>query len=430
MKIGIAIENFNPMAGGNERSTHEVARALIARGHDVTIIANTGRDEPDMFVDPDGPAADGGGPAGVGRTLFAGGPRTSTAVGLLRFVTWARRELDSGRYDVTLSTSSAVPAMILQPRNGTMIETLTRNLEIHPPGPGRWLKRMAGAINLKRRTLLWREGVTFTDPAVKTIVAISQYVADQLQHHYGLPDDLIQLIPNAAHVRPRAESERLALRTATRRALGLEDRHILFLFAAMNPRLKGYGPLIHALAQAARTQPDVRLLVAGPAGHFVKQLPLARSIADRVLCIGPTRRMDALYLACDGAILPSFYDSSNKVVLESLLNGRPVISTLFAGAAQWVYCPQGLHRIPSPFDPAASGLLKAASHQQAGRVIDHPNNVAALSAAIEELCDPAHRARCAQVALGADLAARISVRAHVDQLERLMFQLSGNISGG
>ncbi|MHC4994092.1 MAG: glycosyltransferase family 4 protein [Planctomycetota bacterium] len=402
MKLALVIENFRPAAGGNERSTQQIARQLIARGHEVTVLTNRA----DLTDDP----------LPGGRVVTAGGAGTSSASGLKRFARWAIRQLDEGDYDASLSVTTAVPATLVQPRGGTYRETLARNLATRPPGLKRALKQLAIYSSPKKLALLRAERLTLNSPRVKKVVAISRYVADQLFHHYTMAARRVEVIPNAAEVNRRSEDAEELLRYETRQLIGLEEEDVVFLFAAMNPGLKGLGPLIDAFSKTHAADDRARLIVAGTLDHRYQAQARRLGVSDAIRFVGPTRDTDPLYTACDVTVLPTFYDPSSKVVLESLLHGRPAISTLFNGASQWIHSPTGELPPPSPFDPDAADALDHPG-PRAGRVIADPSDVDALAAAMIELCDDDERARCAAATEG--LADHITMDAHVDRLMEL-----------
>ncbi len=66
--------------------------------------------------------------------------------------------------------------------------------------------------------------------------------------------------------------------------------------------------------------------------------------------------------------MPTFYDPSSKVVIESLMMGTPAISTAYNGASDFI----------APADGSARG-----------RVIADPSDHRALAQAMIELWDPA-----------------------------------------
>ncbi|MBI1373859.1 MAG: glycosyltransferase [Phycisphaera sp.] len=414
MRIAIVIEKFYPTAGGNERSTHQIASRLIARGHAVTVLTNRGEARGDVL------------PGGA--VVRADGLGTQTAVGIWWFRRWAQKEIDRGGFDVSLSVTTAVPATVVQPRGGTALETQRRNAAMRSTPFKRFLKRAEQAITSKRLALLMAERATLNSPRVKRFAAVSRYVADQLVHDYTVPFRRIAVIPNAAEVHRFDGAERAARRTHTRHTLGLHDDDVVFFFAAMNPGLKGLPFLLRSLAALRERrgdkagEPGAKLIVAGSLDLGSQRAAKRLGVRDVVTFTGPTSEIDTLYAASDVTVLPTWYDPSSKVVLESLLHGVPAISTLYNGASQWIFSPTGEADIPSPFGSSSAAQLVGPA-QMAGRVIDSPSNVEAMTEAMAQLCDAEERAACAEATAG--LESRISMDAHVDQLEALLKEVAG-----
>jgi glycosyltransferase involved in cell wall biosynthesis len=121
----------------------------------------------------------------------------------------------------------------------------------------------------------------------------------------------------------------------------------------------------------------------------------------RVMFIGPTKEMEAVYAAADALLLPTFYEVSNVVALEALGHGLAVVSTAFLGMAE---------------------AVRAA---RAGRIVGDPRDVGALAAALEGLPAAgsaegeglARRARAA--------AAGFSAAGYGERLERLYREAGG-----
>lgn len=404
MNIAIVIERFIPGAGGNERSTEQIARRLVDRGHSVTILTSVG---PEQSVGDALPGA---------AIEVRKGLSTKTAGGLIEFVRWTDRRLDSGDFDVSLSVTSAVAASVMQPRGGTVRQTLARNIAMRAKPLKRITKSIAVALSPKHRALLWAERRALRSPRTKRIAAVSKYVADQLFHHYTMPSRMIEVIPNAAEIERWDESDRLRTRRRTRQTLGLDDNDVAFVFAAMNPSLKGLPYLREAMRALRADEPRAKLIIAGSMRRATEPTE------DGVTWVGPTSRMDALYAAADVTVLPSWYDPSSKVVLESLLHRVPAITTLHNGACQWVLSPSGADDPPSAFDPPSPEALQGRS-QRAGRVIDSPANVSALTQAMRELCDDTLRRACSMSCIG--IERRISMDVHVDALEKLLHEVAG-----
>jgi len=394
MKIAIVIESFSPHAGGLERSTAQVAQELARRGHAVTLIA--------------GGCADTACLPGI--TIKAMARRKASGVlRLYRFVKWATEQLDTGGFDTTLSMTTAVPTRVLQPRGGTVWETLERNIAMRPTPSARLSKRLAVLLNPKQQLLLKLEKQALTDERLYKVASLSGYVTRQLEQHYQLPPEKVALIPNAA-VMPEVDAEQHAdWRQRIRAGFNIPDNMPVFLFAAINPRLKGFGPLLEALAILKAREQDVRVLLAGEFWHEHNRAAERRGVRDRVCFVRHTRQIEALYAAADVTVHPTFYDPASKVVIESLMMGTPAISTAYNGASDLI-APDTLDAPDTP--DATRGQPKR------GRVIQDPADAESLADAMQALADPETLAGCRAATKG--LSGGLSMAGHVDRLETVL----------
>lgn len=383
MSVAVVVDRFDSRGGGAERSTVQTVNHLVARGHQVTVIAGYAPDQ-----DP---------PAGAQILRYAPSkPRLPTR--WLRFVAWARRQLEQHRFDTSLSVTTTVPARVIQPRGGTVRETLERNIALRSRPASRALKRCLIALSPKQQMMLHVERRTLTNPSVRRIVAISRYVADQLQRHYHIDPRRIELIPNAADMPALSPEDRRALRERSRRRLGIPQDQPVFLFAALNPRLKGADQLLQATHRLTQRGLRPVVLFVGHAGGAQRRLVKRLALDPLVRFLGPTDQMASLYAAADVTVHPTFYDPASKVVIESLMMGTPAITTAYNGASDLILDPNG--------------------NAVRGRVIPDPADVEALAQAMAELADPTRRLQCAQALVG--LQESLSMSQHVDHLERVL----------
>ncbi|MEM7680444.1 MAG: glycosyltransferase family 4 protein [Planctomycetota bacterium] len=387
LRLAIVGDRYDPAGGGAERSTLQTARALAERGHDVTLFAGSG--EP--------PTPDQRESNLAVRTYKPG--RSSSVARLYGFARWASRELALGGFDASLASTPVVPATVVQPRGGTVVETQLRNVALRKPGWGRTQKQLSLALSPKQRLLRTLEARTYADPGVRRIAALSGYVERQLQTHFNVAPERIARIANLAAPPAAGPQERAEQRRSFRRALGVDDNVTAFVFAAENPRLKGLPTLMRALERLAPERPNLVVLLAGRIGFGVSEQAAERGVAQLIRPLGPTRRMDLLYAAGDAVVHPTHYDPSSKVVLEGLLYGLPAITTTYNGAAD--------HLLP-PEAPAPRGI-----------VLDDPADDAALADALRTLSDPAELAE-ARNAIG-DLTHQLSIDAHVQRLAALLY---------
>ncbi|MCC7191797.1 MAG: glycosyltransferase family 4 protein [Phycisphaeraceae bacterium] len=381
MSLAVVIERFDPGGGGAERSTAQIVRELSARGHRVTVLcawaANAVHD-------------------GLQIKRFSS-RRSLGAFKLIRFSRWVERQLDSGTFDASLSVTTTAPATVLQPRSGMTCETISRNVAMRPTFAGRLCKRLLLATSIKQQSLLMLERRTLKSSRVKHIAAISSYVTDQLRGHYGFDTSRVTVIPNAAEMPVVDAAQRLQWRQQIRVSHNLADDVTVYLFAALNPRLKGVNELLQAIQRLRQRKVRAHLLLAGRNEHVQERLVAQLGIKEQVTMIGTSSRMPALYCAADVTVHPTFYDPSSKVVIESLMMGTPVVTTSFNGARDLVLPSNGSRR---------------------GRVVDDPRNVEALATAMAELSDPAERDRCREVMQG--LSESLTMKKHVDHLEKLL----------
>jgi glycosyltransferase involved in cell wall biosynthesis len=387
MKIALIIEHFVSDGGGAERSTSQIARELVGRGHEVAILSaalHPNREEPDFDHRPMCRA----------RRI---GSRT-----LVKFDQYVRRNLADKQFDTSLSMTTMAPARVLQPRSGTMRETQLRNVFIRSSTVAQKLKAWSISLSWKKRTALKLERQTLADPMVRRVLAVSRYVARQLEQHYKMDLRLIEVLPNAAGMPTVSDQQRAQWRSQLRDTFHIPDSGTVFLFAAHNPRLKGLDSLLRAAKLLADRNIAFTLLLAGKVGYGAQQRAAQLGIRQNVRIVGPTQKMAPLYCAADVTVLPSYYDPSSKVVIESLMMGTSAISTSYNGASDLIVTEDGICR---------------------GRVVEDPGDIVALAQAMTELSDPVVRHACSEATAG--LAQQLSMTKHVDRLEKVLIEVAG-----
>jgi UDP-glucose:(heptosyl)LPS alpha-1,3-glucosyltransferase len=253
---------------------------------------------------------------------------------------------------------------------------------IHPR-QRRWLREVE---ELERRQYRNKTGV---------VVAVSNLVARDLQDFHGELRDRIRVIPNGVDIRrfsPAVEGA-AGMRERVRNQFDLTAK-VVFLFVAMNPRLKGVQPLFEAFAEAVRKRPDIRLLLVGKDAspgllRFVKKNHLEHAVKFA----GLVSDSQPYFAAADAFALPTYYDACSLGVLEACASGLPVITTRQNGAAE---------------------LL---TNGDEGRILDRADDVAALRDALLELADSEVRDRMRAKAL--ELASHCTFEHNVDELENV-----------
>ena len=382
MKIAIIIERADINLGGAERSVFEIATAISKTGIEVDILAAKGyRDTKNIHI--------------------LCHDNYSRHTGYFAFAKALKKHLSENHYCLIHSVLPFSFADIYQPRGGTYAESILRNAESYQNKFIVSYKKLTAFANFRRSVLLQAERRLCRQPDKPVIVAISQYVAEQLKRHYDVSDERIVIVPNGIKIRTKIDSNRVdKLRSQILGQLGIKesDKPIFFLFVANNFRLKGLDVLIRAmqLATVRKTLRPVFLIVVGN-GSLSKYHRLASDINPsetnkKVVFLGPVSHVQNVLSISDIAVLPTFYDPCSRFILEALAAGKPVITTRFNGATDFFV--NNLH----------------------GRVIDSPEDITALAEAIGYFTDTDNIKKASQAIAEDNLKEKISINRVAEQL--------------
>ncbi len=364
MKIAICHEDVQPSRGGCETYIAALARRLVADGHEAHLLARSW----DSAALPEGLVCHKVSAPRRPRFLrpwFFGAACS-------RLLAEAGPGLLSVGFDKMLGTD------VLYPQGGVYAAGAEHNLLKYPRSWQRLLARAARCLGPAHHSFLALERRQYRRPG-PLVVAISDMVAGHLGRHYGLGPDELRVVRVACEPGRFDETDRPRRRAEWRRRWGLAPDWPVALFVGMNYRLKGLGPLLHALALLPGR--PLRLVVAGKpdaGGH--ERLARRLGLADRVRFVGYCKDVRNGYFASDLLAHPTFYDPCSNVVLEALACGLPVVTSRHNGAAELLRPPRE------------------------GYVVDDPHDHAGLAWCLEQLLDPARRQACARAARAAAAA--------------------------
>ncbi|MEE9294920.1 MAG: glycosyltransferase family 4 protein [Phycisphaerae bacterium] len=333
MKIGLVVEWLDPSRGGAERSTGEFVSQLLSRGVSLEVFTRSGvPSKPGMNVHT------------IETTAWTRAGATA------QFIRAAENAIGEAGCDLIHALTPCQGAQVYQPRGGTVAETIRRTLSTRRSAAARALKRAGMAFNARQRLVLAKERAWLTGDRRPIVIAISQYVAQQLRHHYSYPDSYIRHILNGVEVTESTPAERARDRDEIRKMYGIGDDELLLLAVCHNFRLKGVGCLIEALSAVVRSGGvTARALVVGR-GHRRRWGRLARrfGVGDVIGFCGAAERVDAFFHAADVLVHPTYYDPCSRVVLEAVSRGLPAISTRFDGACEAIEDGVSGFVLPSP----------------------------------------------------------------------------------
>jgi D-inositol-3-phosphate glycosyltransferase len=161
------------------------------------------------------------------------------------------------------------------------------------------------------------------------IIAPTEKERRALIRLYGASPQKISVVPCGVNL----DRFKIIDKESARRELGLDGDKIILYVGRIDP-LKGIDNLIKALPYL-RHIPKIRLMIVGGGEHSQREIQqlqkLARNleVLDSVAFLGLIKheRLPYLYSAADACVVPSYYESSGLVALESLACGTPVVAT-------------------------------------------------------------------------------------------------------
>jgi UDP-glucose:(heptosyl)LPS alpha-1,3-glucosyltransferase len=226
----------------------------------------------------------------------------------------------------------------------------------------------------------------FASPGLKAVICISRMVKEDIQRHYGVPDDKLHIIYNGVdtiHFHP-ALAERH--RQPTRAIYGIPPEAPLFLFVGSGFQRKGLAVVLRALAQLPESS---HLLVVGRDKRTKALFRAAErlGLTGRVHFAGGQEDVRPFYGAADALVFPTLYEPFGNVALEAMACGLPVVTSSKSGAAELIREGENGF-VCNPLDhrqlaTAMAKLLSPALRQSAGlaaRATVEPMTLEAMSA--------------------------------------------------
>jgi glycosyltransferase involved in cell wall biosynthesis len=160
------------------------------------------------------------------------------------------------------------------------------------------------------------------------VIAVSKGVRDFLMRWEAVPDDRIELVPNAVDdeiFHPCTQEQKRAARSR----LSISEEGFV---------AGGIGRLAHEknfamLAQLAARHPDIIFVIAGsgPERDRIAALASELGVGARLQLLGTILDRSSFYHALDAFILPSLYEGLPMAILEAMSSGVPVLSSRLEG---------------------------------------------------------------------------------------------------
>jgi len=330
--------------GGAEGFVDQYTNQLANAGHEVHIFAHQWEkgNHPNLHVHP------------VAAWTF------NSLVRSLSFSWFAAREVRKENFDIVQSHERIFFQDIYRAGDGCHREWLEQRKKFLSPA-----KRFFLAFNPFHRLILFMEKGLFEKGWCRKIVAISQMVKKDIQKHYHVPDDKIEVVYNGVDLKRFHPENKKRYRLAIREKLHVPENGVLILFVGSGFERKGLKFLIQSLEFLSSD--NWRLVLMGK-GNWSRYLDFAsQENQEKIHFRDPVDDVEKYYASADIFVLPSIYEPFGNANLEALATGLPILTSAHSGAAE---------------------ILE---HGKNGMVVENPPDPKEIAENINHLFDPAAR---------------------------------------
>lgn len=310
LRILLVLENAG---SGSGRHVIDLARGLLAGGHDVTLLYSRARIE--RWFEAELGALPNLHTATINMRPGLGLRDAPTVAAVRRFCK------AMGPFDVIHGHSSKAGAMIRLATPGLP------GVRVYTPHAFYTLGAQPGSARARFFGLLERVLSRFCDG----IICVSQA---EYRHAValGLPVNKLYAVPNGFDTPPPGN------RDAVRAQLALKDHHVCVGFVGRLARQKSVHRLVDAFASAHTRAAHLRLVIVGfgPDEEALKARAQAAGVADAIVWTGEADGL-AMMSAFDIFALPSLYEAFPYVLLEAMSRALPILSTRVGGVDELVH---------------------------------------------------------------------------------------------
>jgi len=289
--------------GGSNRFMIEVAKGMSALGYDVDLIA----------IDPSGQYAN----MDLGAVRpFDIGPVQLKGMTVLKAIFFLASYIRRERPKKVMAATTAVNVLLLLANAITFKKT---EIIVSERNPIR-----ASALHASRINRFYKKLIPFLYPSASSIVAVSQGVAEELIHNFGVPAVKVKVIYNPVVT---DELLKLSKEDVADDWFGLAAQPVVVSVGRLHPQ-KDYSTLIKGFAHL-RKHMDARLIILGEGRnrYEIEKLIEELGLTDFIRLPGFAANPYAYMARADLFAIASVYEGICNVIIEALACGCPVVST-------------------------------------------------------------------------------------------------------
>jgi glycosyltransferase involved in cell wall biosynthesis len=352
VKILLVIDGMHPVHGGPPAVIEGSARALIERGHQVTVLTTLHSGEQKIVENTWTSMLEEGvrmvycRPAGLKTLLSAYSDRTVIEQLLADCDVCHLHGIWNPILQLTARIAGKLDKPYLLSTHGVLDHRAMKRVT------HKWLKKLIAIELFGIRNMADKAAAVIFGSEAE---AAQSWVLSQKMHVAFVPNGVRD---NVGCSRPSvADMERLCRIVPQ---FSLWTRTFL-CFCRIHPE-KGLDLLVAAFDRMAAEHPGVGILIAGLPQNTRYQADVERMIAasmhrDRIVLTteltGPTSHF--LYQACDAYVLPSYAEGFSMALTEALANGKPALVTRYCHVPA-IATANGGHIVEANVESLANGL--------------------------------------------------------------------------
>jgi glycosyltransferase involved in cell wall biosynthesis len=271
------------------------------------------------------------------------------------FLRWWHTRVGGVPYDLVLSPgiNCLHPDVVIVHALFYRLKELAREENEDSSVHASFIRRLHRRVYYGLLTALERR--VYSDRGV-ALAAVSKRTAGLLKAYFQRED--VSVIPNGVDSKHFSVAARIAQRAEARRRRGFRDEEFVLLLIGNDWRNKGLTSILEAMP--ALVALPIRLLVVGnddaePFRTRASQL----GVQNRCHWESSSPNVLDFYAASDVFVSPSREDSFGLPVAEAMACGLPVITSVFAGVADYLHDAVDGFVLRDPLDaPAVSQLIQ------------------------------------------------------------------------
>lgn len=326
MKLAFVLYKYFPY-GGLQRDMLRIAEACVACGHTVMIYT--------LSWEGERPAAM--------EVCVCAIQRVSSHARNSEFSRQLQQRLAAQPVDLVIGFNKMPGLDVYYAADGCLREKLHRERS--------WLARLAP----RYRHFLAYEKAVFAASSSTEILMISPRQSAIYQRHYQTPDARIHMLPPGISRDRCADEQAADKRRAFRDEFAIADDEYLVLCIGSGFKTKGLDRSLIALASLPdAVREKARLIAIGEdnPSAFIEQAKRL-GIADRFTVLRGRDDIPNVLQGGDLLLHPAYYENTGTVLLEAVVAGLPVLTTVACGYAFHVAEAEAGEVLPLPFEQQA-----------------------------------------------------------------------------